>query len=81
MLAAQVKAMQAQAANMGGQAVPLNDDAIGKAVVNFAKESAKSSKKIDAAICVVGARMVRRLVLAERARNPKDDRSRRLVRR
>lgn len=48
---------------------------------SIAKESPKSAKKIDAAVCVVGARMVRRLVLAEMARNPRDDRSRRLVRR
>jgi hypothetical protein len=34
----------------------------------LAKESPKSAKKIDAAICVVGVRMVRRLVLAELAR-------------
>jgi hypothetical protein len=34
----------------------------------ISKESPKSAKKIDAAVCVVGARMVRRLVLAELAR-------------
>lgn len=32
--------------------------------VSIGKESPSSSKKIDAAVCVVGARMVRRLVLA-----------------
>lgn len=32
--------------------------------VTVAKESPKSSKKIDAAVCVIGARMVRRLLLA-----------------
>ena len=46
----------------------------------IAKESPKSAKKIDAAVCVVGARMVRRLVLAELARKPIDNRSRRLIR-
>lgn len=38
---------------------------------SIAKESPKSGKKIDAAVCVVGARMVRRLVMAEQARGKK----------
>lgn len=35
--------------------------------VSIGKESPDSSKKIDAAVCVIGARMVRRLVLASPA--------------
>ena len=35
--------------------------------VSVAKESRDSPKKIDAAVCVIGARMVRRLLLAHRA--------------
>jgi hypothetical protein len=38
--------------------------------VSIAKESRDSPKKIDAAVCVVGARMVRRLLLAKRAAEP-----------
>ena len=38
--------------------------------VSVGKESPSSAKKVDAGVCVIGARMVRRLVLAERARNP-----------
>jgi len=36
--------------------------------VSIGKESRGSPHKIDAAVCVIGARMVRRLVLAEQAR-------------
>jgi phage terminase large subunit-like protein len=36
-------------------------------VVGIRKESPSSSKKIDAAVCMVGARMVRRRVLAKAA--------------
>ena len=32
--------------------------------VSIGKESPRSPNKIDAAVCVIGARMVRRLVLA-----------------
>jgi hypothetical protein len=39
--------------------------------VSVGKESKDSPRKIDAAVCVIGARMVRRLVLAERAKQPK----------
>lgn len=46
---------------------------------SIAKESPKSAKKVDAAVCVVGARMVRRLVLAELARGQKRKRSGRVV--
>ena len=38
--------------------------------VAIAKESKDSPKKIDAAVCMVGARMVRRLLLAHREANP-----------
>lgn len=38
---------------------------------SIGKESPKSSKKVDAAVCVVGVRMVRRLVMAEQARGGK----------
>lgn len=38
--------------------------------VSIAKESRDSPEKIDAAVCVIGARMVRRLLLAERAKQP-----------
>lgn len=38
--------------------------------VSVAKESRDSPKKIDAAVCVIGARMVRRLLLAQRAAQP-----------
>lgn len=38
--------------------------------VSIAKESRGSQKKIDAAVCMVGARMVRRLLLAKRASEP-----------
>jgi len=34
--------------------------------VSIGKESASSPRKIDAAVCMIGARMVRRLVLASR---------------
>lgn len=40
--------------------------------VSVGKESRSSARKIDAAVCVIGARMVRRLVLAERAKQPKN---------
>lgn len=46
---------------------------------SIAKESPKSAKKIDAAVCVVGARMVRRLVLAEVARGNKRKRTGRVI--
>lgn len=36
-----------------------------KTMVSVGKETADSPKKIDAAVCVIGARMVRRLVLAD----------------
>lgn len=36
-----------------------------RGVVGIRKESPSSSKKIDAAVCMIGARMVRRLVLAK----------------
>jgi hypothetical protein len=39
--------------------------------VSVGKESPGSAKKVDAAVCVIGARMVRRLVLAARAAAPK----------
>lgn len=39
--------------------------------VSVGKESPGSAKKVDAAVCVIGARMVRRLVLAARAAQPK----------
>jgi len=39
--------------------------------VTVGKESPSSPKKIDAGVCMIGARMVRRLVLAERAKQPK----------
>lgn len=39
--------------------------------VSVGKESRDSPRKIDAAVCVIGARMVRRLVLAQRAQQPK----------
>jgi hypothetical protein len=38
--------------------------------VSVAKESRDSPKKIDAAVCVIGARMARRLLLAARAAQP-----------
>ena len=38
--------------------------------VSIAKESRDSPKKIDAAVCVIGARMARRLLLAKRAAEP-----------
>jgi hypothetical protein len=38
--------------------------------VSVAKESRDSPKKIDAAVCVIGARMARRLLLAKRAAEP-----------
>lgn len=38
--------------------------------VSIGKESRDSPKKIDAAICVIGARMIRRLLLAKRAAEP-----------
>lgn len=38
--------------------------------VSIAKESRDSPKKIDAAVCMVGARMARRLLLATRAAQP-----------
>ena len=38
--------------------------------VSIAKESRDSPKKIDAAVCMVGARMARRLLLAKRAAEP-----------
>jgi hypothetical protein len=38
--------------------------------ISVGKESPSSPKKIDAAVCVIGARMVRRQVLAERAKRP-----------
>lgn len=38
---------------------------------SIGKESRDSARKIDAAVCVIGARMVRRLVLASRANNSK----------
>jgi hypothetical protein len=38
--------------------------------LSVAKESRDSPKKIDAAVCVIGARMVRRLLLAHRAAQP-----------
>jgi hypothetical protein len=38
--------------------------------VSIAKESRDSPKKIDAAVCVIGARMARRLLLAHRAAHP-----------
>ena len=41
----QLKAMQAQQAQQGGQPMPLNDDAINKAVESFAKESSKKMAK------------------------------------
>jgi hypothetical protein len=45
--------------------------------VSIAKESRDSPKKIDAAVCMIGARMVRRLLLAKRERDgePKKPRS------
>jgi hypothetical protein len=39
--------------------------------VSVGKESRSSPKKIDGGVCVIGARMVRRLVLAHRAQQPK----------
>lgn len=39
--------------------------------VSVGKESPDSRHKIDAGVCVIGARMVRRLVLAHRAQQPK----------
>ena len=41
----QLKAMQMQQAQAGGQPVPLNDDAITKAIEGFAKESSKKMAK------------------------------------
>ena len=38
--------------------------------VSVAKESRDSPKKIDAAVCVIGVRMARRLLLAKRAAEP-----------
>jgi len=38
--------------------------------VSISKESRDSPKKIDAAVCVIGARMMRRLLLAKRASDP-----------
>jgi hypothetical protein len=42
-----------------------------QAYVSISKESPDSSRKIDAAVCVVGARMLRRLVLASPKRKSK----------
>lgn len=39
--------------------------------VSVGKESPSSPRKIDAGVCVIGARMVRRLVLAAKAAQPK----------
>jgi hypothetical protein len=47
--------------------------------VSVGKESKDSPKKIDAAVCVIGARMVRRLVLAERAKKSPKKRPGRVV--
>ena len=46
---------------------------------SIGKESRSSDRLIDAAVCVIGARMVRRLVMAEALRNPKKKRSGRVV--
>jgi hypothetical protein len=69
-----------EAEALAGQFTHDGDSRVARHVVNarrrgnrygysIAKESPKSPKKIDAAVCVVGARMVRRLVLAEIARS------------
>lgn len=48
--------------------------------ISIGKESPGSPRKIDAAVCAIGARMVRRLVLAEQAkRKPKRTRTGRVV--
>jgi hypothetical protein len=48
--------------------------------VSVSKETRASAKKIDAAVCVIGARMVRRLYLAsEAASAPKKQRTGRVV--
>jgi hypothetical protein len=38
--------------------------------VSISKESRDSPKKIDACVCVIGVRMMRRLLLAKRASEP-----------